>query len=110
MTKNSEPKEFSEKTVEKAIEAACTYFNCPRENLKIDIITRGSTGLFGLGGRKARITARPLEEEQETTARAKTEEPPPEEDVIQRSVPQEEREEPSGESAKEHQKDTAESE
>ncbi len=54
-----EAKEFSDKTVDKAIEAACEYFNCKEEDLEIEIITRGSTGLFGLGGRKAKITARP---------------------------------------------------
>ncbi len=52
--------EFSDKTVDKAIEAACDHFNCTREDLELEIITRGSTGLFGLGGRKARIKVKPL--------------------------------------------------
>jgi len=55
----ADKKEFSEKTVDKAIEAACKYFGCEKDELKVDIITRGSTGLFGLGGRKAKIKAKP---------------------------------------------------
>ncbi len=50
-----ETREFEEKTVDKAIEAACNYFGCAEEDLDIEIITRGSTGLFGLGGKKAKI-------------------------------------------------------
>ncbi len=55
-----EAKEFSDKTVDKAIKAACDHFKCDKDDLDIVIITRGSTGLFGLGGRKAKITAKPL--------------------------------------------------
>ncbi len=51
--------EFEDKTVDKAIEAACRHFKCDREQLEIEIITRGSTGLFGLGGKRAKIKARP---------------------------------------------------
>ncbi len=63
-----EAKEFSDKTVEKAVKAACDHFNCKKEDLKIEIITRGSTGLFGLGGRKAKIQAMPCVKTQEKTA------------------------------------------
>ncbi len=52
-----ETREFEEKTVDKAIEAACEYFGCSEEDLEVEIITRGSTGLFGLGGKKAKIKA-----------------------------------------------------
>ena len=52
-------KEFSDKTVEKALTAACDYFKCNVEDLEIKIITKGSTGLFGLGGTKAKISAVP---------------------------------------------------
>lgn len=47
--------EFEGKTVEHAIEAACKHFNISKEELKYEIITRGSTGLFGLGSKKAKI-------------------------------------------------------
>jgi spoIIIJ-associated protein len=49
--------EFSEKTVDRAIEAACKHFNADRDDLEIEIITKGSTGLFGIGGRPAKISA-----------------------------------------------------
>lgn len=49
--------EFEGKTVDKAVEAACLHFGVSREDLEIEIITHGSTGIFGLRGRKARIKA-----------------------------------------------------
>lgn len=49
--------EFSDKTVDKAIKAACDHFKCKKEDLEIKIITKGSTGLFGLGCRKSIINA-----------------------------------------------------
>lgn len=53
--------EFEGKTVENAIEAACKHFNITKEELKYEIITRGSTGLFGLGSKKAKIKVFPPE-------------------------------------------------
>ncbi|PXF56848.1 MAG: hypothetical protein C4B58_12005 [Deltaproteobacteria bacterium] len=50
-------KEFDDKTVDYAIEAACKYFEAKPDDLEINILTRGSTGIFGLGGRKAKIKA-----------------------------------------------------
>ena len=47
--------EFEDKTVEHAVDAACKHFNILKEELKYEIITRGSTGLFGLGSKKAKI-------------------------------------------------------
>ena len=47
--------EFEGKTTEDAIEQACAHFQLPSEGLDIEIISVGSPGLFGLGGRKARI-------------------------------------------------------
>jgi spoIIIJ-associated protein len=47
--------EFEGKTTEEAIEQACAHFQLPPESLDIEIISVGSPGLFGLGGRKARI-------------------------------------------------------
>ncbi len=55
-----ETRQFEDKTVEKAIETACEYFGCAKEDLEIEIITRGSTGLFGLGGKKAKIKVKPI--------------------------------------------------
>ncbi len=57
--------EFEEKTVEKALELACKHFNCTEDELEYEIITKGSTGLFGLGGRKAKIKAKCLKVEEE---------------------------------------------
>jgi len=62
MTEKTEILEFADKTVDRAIEAACRHFNVDRKQLNIKLITRGSTGLFGLGGRKAKITASPKAE------------------------------------------------
>ncbi len=57
MIERREILEFADKTVDRAIEAACRHFKVDKEQLNIKLITRGSTGLFGLGGRKAKITA-----------------------------------------------------
>ncbi len=50
--------EFEGKTVDQAIEAACEHFGASREDLEVEVVTYGSTGLFGLGGKKAKIKAR----------------------------------------------------
>lgn len=47
--------EFEGKTAEEAIEEACAHFRVPPENLEIEIVSVGSSGIFGLGSRKARI-------------------------------------------------------
>lgn len=57
--------EFEGKTTEEAIEQACVHFQVTAEQLEIEILSVGSPGLFGLGGRKAKIRA---------TRRAETEE------------------------------------
>lgn len=49
--------EFEGKTTEEAIESACAHFHVPPEELEIEIESVGSPGIFGLGGRKARIRA-----------------------------------------------------
>ncbi|MEW6387112.1 MAG: RNA-binding cell elongation regulator Jag/EloR [Thermodesulfobacteriota bacterium] len=54
--------EFEGKTTEEAIESACTHFALPAEKLEIEIISVGSPGLFGLGGRKAKVRAALKEE------------------------------------------------
>jgi spoIIIJ-associated protein len=51
--------EVEGKTTEDAIEAACRQLGQPREMLEIEVITPGSTGIFGIvGARKARVRAR----------------------------------------------------
>ena len=52
-----ESKDIEEKTIDQAIERACREFNVPREKLNIEILSEGSSGLFGIGAKKARIRA-----------------------------------------------------
>jgi spoIIIJ-associated protein len=55
--------EFEEKTVEDAIAVACEKFKLPREQLEIEILSKGSSGIFGIvGAKKAkiRVTAKTL--------------------------------------------------
>lgn len=48
--------EFEGKNVDKAVVRACEQLNILRENLNYDVISYGSTGIFGLvGAKKARI-------------------------------------------------------
>ena len=44
--------DFEEKNVEKAVEKACAELNVSRDKLKYDIISHGSSGIFGLVGTK----------------------------------------------------------
>ncbi|MBC2716800.1 MAG: KH domain-containing protein [Desulfobacteraceae bacterium] len=44
--------DFEEKNVEKAVQKACTDLNVTHEKLKYDIISHGSSGIFGLVGAK----------------------------------------------------------
>lgn len=63
--------EFEGKDPEDAISQAVAYFKVPQEKLEIEIVSLGSSGLFGLlGGKKAKIKA------------AVKSEPEPEEDLI----------------------------
>ncbi len=50
-------KEFQAKTVDQAIEDACRFFAVERNALEIDIVSGGSSGIFGLGAKKAVIRA-----------------------------------------------------
>lgn len=54
---SEETREFDGKTLDDAIQTACKFFNCDKKDIDYEIITRGSTGIFGLGGKKARIKA-----------------------------------------------------
>ncbi|MGV8073632.1 MAG: RNA-binding cell elongation regulator Jag/EloR [Syntrophobacteraceae bacterium] len=48
--------EFEEKSVEDAIALACEKLRLPREELEIEIISKGSSGIFGIvGAKKAKI-------------------------------------------------------
>jgi len=48
--------EFEDKSIEKAVSRACEELNTPKEKLKYDVISYGSTGIFGLvGTKKAKI-------------------------------------------------------
>jgi spoIIIJ-associated protein len=51
--------EFTGKTLDEAIQDACTYFAVAREKLEIEIINDVKTGIFGLvGAKKATLRAR----------------------------------------------------
>lgn len=55
--------EIEGKSIEEAVEAACVQLNAPREKLEIEVLTSGSTGIFGIvGSKKARIRATVKEE------------------------------------------------
>ena len=58
-------KKFEAKNVEAAIEEACAYFHATEDDLEIEVIDSGSSGIFGLGGRNAAIQAKakPVTEE-----------------------------------------------
>ncbi|NDY73200.1 RNA-binding protein [Desulfobacter hydrogenophilus] len=52
----NQPLEFTGKNVNSAIEAACRQLNIPQKELKYNVISSGTTGIFGIVGRKdARI-------------------------------------------------------
>ncbi len=72
--------EFEAKNVEKAINAACTKLKKSKDDLKYEIISYGSTGIFGLVGikkAKIRVTIPEKKEkaEQPVKARKKKSEP-----------------------------------
>jgi spoIIIJ-associated protein len=60
-----EYQEFEGKSTEEAIAQACGHFQVSAEQLEIEIVSVGSPGIFGLGGRKARIRAALREESEE---------------------------------------------
>ncbi|MEF2145472.1 MAG: Jag N-terminal domain-containing protein [Desulfovibrionaceae bacterium] len=56
----SDFKEFQGKNLDEAIQAACDYYEVQRDKLEIEILSGGSTGIFGLVGvRKAAVRACP---------------------------------------------------
>lgn len=50
-------KRFEDKDLDGAIKKACTYFEVEQEELEVEVIDSGSTGIFGLGGRNTVIEA-----------------------------------------------------
>lgn len=55
--------EIEGRSVDEAIEAACSQLNVSKERLEIEVLTTGSTGIFGIvGSKKARIRATVKEE------------------------------------------------
>jgi spoIIIJ-associated protein len=61
--------EIEAKSIEEAIETACNQLNVPKEQLEIEVLTSGSTGIFGIvGSKKARIRATVIEEGIETAS------------------------------------------
>jgi len=51
-------KDFQAKTVDQAIDDACRFFAVERDALEIEIVSGGSSGIFGLGAKKASIRAK----------------------------------------------------
>jgi spoIIIJ-associated protein len=49
--------EIKGKSIDEAIEKACSEFQVPREKLNIEIIVEGDSGFLGMGAKKARIRA-----------------------------------------------------
>lgn len=53
--------EIEAKSVDEAIEAACQRLNLPADQLEIEIVSQGSSGIFGIGTRNAKILVSPKE-------------------------------------------------
>ncbi len=58
--------EIEGKSVEEAIKTACQRLNLPADQLEIEIISHGSSGIFGIGTRNAKILVSPKESSDET--------------------------------------------
>ncbi|MDD3815350.1 MAG: Jag N-terminal domain-containing protein [Desulfocapsaceae bacterium] len=76
-----EKKDFIGKTVSDVIKQACEAFQTPQENLDIEVIETGSTGIFGFIRKKAHIRASLKEAAVATKSKAKK---PP---VIEQPLP-----------------------
>ncbi len=59
--------EIEEKSVEEAIETACQRLNLSADQLEIEIVSQGSSGIFGIGTRKAKILVSPKESGDDTS-------------------------------------------
>ena len=61
--------ELEAKSVEKAVKLACDKLEIPREELNYDVISHGSSGIFGIGrSKKAKIRVVLPEEGDETVS------------------------------------------
>ena len=68
--------EFEGKNVDKAVRKASEELNLTVDEIEYEVISRGSTGIFGLAGtRKAKILVRLPEKEQNFTDEVELEEP-----------------------------------
>lgn len=54
-------KEFTGRSLDEAIEAACKFYDLPREKLEVEIINDAKSGIFGLvGAKKATVRAKQI--------------------------------------------------
>jgi spoIIIJ-associated protein len=60
----SEFKKFEAKNVQEAIQKACSEWGLNEEELEIQILEGGSSGIFGLGSKNAMVQAKPKTSEQ----------------------------------------------
>ncbi len=67
--------DFEDKSVDKAIEKACKALNTTREKLKYDIISHGSSGIFGIVGMKKALIRVAVPDHAETPKKAPAERP-----------------------------------
>ncbi len=70
----AEYREFSEKTVSDCITEACMTFSVTSDRLDYEVVSEGSSGLFGIGSKPAVIRARVKEESFEQLEAARAEE------------------------------------
>jgi len=52
--------EFEGKSVEDAIDKACSFYGVQEDELDVEVVDSGSSGIFGLGGRSAVVKAKPV--------------------------------------------------
>jgi len=65
--------EFEDKNVDKAVKKACKELNLTRDEIKYDVLSYGSSGIFGLArAKKARIRVTLPEKAQETVTASET--------------------------------------
>jgi spoIIIJ-associated protein len=87
--------EIEGKTIDEAIEKACSEFGVPREKLNIEIISDGASGFLGLGSKKAKIRASlmsidmTIETPPEQSLKAVQKKPPVSSDFTQPAVTEE---------------------
>lgn len=85
--------EFEGKTTEDAIENASNQLHLPKDEIKFEIVSTGSSGIFGLGGKKAKIRV----SIEEKISHKKPE--PEEREIEKKEVPEKRERRPARESA-----------